>query len=107
MTFSWDWNLATLIAIGVQIVFLIVYLVKTNGKAHSAYALAEDALERADKAHESIMVVNASMSLLREQVVRDHPSHFALSAMEKRLTEEIHRVGNRLDQALDRKLPSK
>lgn len=103
MTFSFDWNLATLVAIGVQIIVFIGYLIKTNGKAHAAHELAEKANKRAEDAHMSIAAVNASLSMTREQVAREHPDHDALELMEKRLTEEIHRIGNRLDQIVDRR----
>lgn len=101
MTFSFDWNLATLSVIALQIIVFIAYLIKTNGKAHAAHELAEKAQKRADDAHTSIAAVNASLSMTREQVAREHPSHTALGAMEERLTDEIHRLGSRLDQFID------
>lgn len=99
--FSWDFNTATLTAIGVQIVVFIGYLIKTNGKAHAAHELAEKAQKRADEAHMSIAAVNASLSMTREQVAREHPGHDALGAMEERLTTEIHSIRERLDQFID------
>lgn len=38
--FSWDFNTATLTAIGIQIVLLIAFLVRTHVKANSAHELA-------------------------------------------------------------------
>lgn len=99
--FSWDFNTATLTAIGVQIVFLIVYLVKTNGRANAAFELADKALKRADEAHEKIVLANAGVSMLREKVAGEHPDHTALAAMEQRLIGEIHSLRDRLDQIVD------
>lgn len=103
MTFSWDLNTATLIAIAVQIVFLIVYLVKTNGKAHAAYERAEKAEKLAAEAHEKVSLVQAGVAMLREQVAKDHPDHDMLGDMEARLTKEIHRLGDRLDRFINEK----
>jgi len=48
MTFSWDFNTATLIAIVLNFVGVIVFLVRTDGKAKAAYDLAEKAQDRMD-----------------------------------------------------------
>lgn len=99
-SFSWDFNTATLLAIGVQIVVVIVYLVKTNGKAAAAYQLAEEAKKDVKDLSIQIAATAGNLSLLREQVAREHPDHDALEAMEKRLTREIHRTIDRVDRLL-------
>lgn len=103
MTFSWDFNTATLLAIGIQIVLLVAFLVKIHGKANAAFDMAEKALERADEAHEKIILTNASISLLREHVAREYPDNEALGKMEKRIIEEVHRINERIDEFLDRR----
>lgn len=97
MTFSWDINTATLLAIGLQIVVLTIFLSKLNARANSAYELAEKAHRRADDAHTAVIAVSANIALLREQVARENPNHKALGDMEQRLTTEIHRITDRMD----------
>jgi len=98
MNFSWDFNTATLLGIGTQIVILIVFLVKTNGKANEALKCAEAAQVDIEKLATQVAALTGNLSLLREQVAREHPDHDALAAMEKRLTREIHRLADRLDK---------
>lgn len=98
---SWDFNTATLTAIVVQIIIVVVSVVRTQTKAEGAIQLAQDAKERADDAHEKIALVNASIGMVREQYVHNDD----LRNMEARLTATINKVGDRLDQALDRRLP--
>ena len=101
MTFSWDLNTATLIAIGVQVVIVIVYLVKTNGKAISAYGLAAKAYKKADEAHEKISIVSASLGLHREQVAKEYIDRDALGEMEDRLMNAITELRKRVDKLID------
>ena len=92
--FSWDFNTATLAAIGLQTIYLVTHLVATHIRAKSAYELAKDA-------HEKIALINAAIALVREQYVHNDD----LRAMEARLMAHIDKVGDRLDNALDRRLP--
>jgi len=101
MTFSWDFNTATLIAIGVQVVIVIVYLVKTNGKATSAYELADKADKKADEAHEKLSIVQASLGLHREQVAKEYVDRDALREMEDRLMDALSELRKRVDKLID------
>jgi len=98
MTFSWDFNTATLLAIAAQIIIFIVYLVKTNGKAVAAYELAEKAMDRAEEAHSAVAAAMAGTSLLREHVATEYIDRQDLRDMEKRLTDLIKEVGARVDK---------
>lgn len=107
MTFSWDFNTATLIAIGIQVVALIVFLVRTHSKANAAQEAAEEAKvaaekahKRADEAHLAVGVATAGLSLFREQVAANYVDREALREMEQRLTDAINRLGDRLDQSM-------
>ena len=103
--FSWDVNVVAVSMLGVVIIVqgvsIIVYLVKTNGRAVSAHERADAAWNYAAEAHEKIALAVASISLVREQYVHDDD----LRAMEARLTAAINKVGDRLDHALDKRLP--
>ena len=100
---SWDLNTATLLAIGAQIVLVVVYLVKTNGKASAAYSLAKEAKADAKEAQIQAAAVMGNLSLLRETVAREHPNQDDLTNMENRLTVEIHRISDRLDEIFDKR----
>ena len=101
MTFSWDFNTATLIAIGVQIVVFVVYLVKTNGTANSAFDLAKAAHRKATDAHEKISIVSASLALHREQVAKEYVDRDALREMEERIMDAIGDLRKRVDKLID------
>lgn len=105
MTFSWDVNVVALVGlvttIVLQFIALVVFLVKTNGKAVSAYSLAQEARGHAEEAHDKITLLTASLSLLREHVAKEYADHEALGAMEKRLTNIIDRLSTRIDKVLD------
>lgn len=107
MTFTWDFNTATLVAIGVQIIIFIVYLVKTNGTAKEALAAAGAADERAgnayaraDEAHEKITLVHAALALHREHVAREYHDKEELRQMETRLGGLIRETETRLASSI-------
>lgn len=103
MILSWDVNVVAgiglLIVIGVQIVGIIVFLVKTNSKAKSAHEMAQKAQDRADDAHEKIAIHQSALSVFREEVARDYIDRVDLDKMEQRLTAAINRLGDRIDNA--------
>jgi hypothetical protein len=107
MTFSWDFNVAALGAILVTIIIqsisLVVYLVKTNGKAHSAHDLAKDAMERIDESDEKIAAQMAVHSLFREQVAREYVSREVLHEILDPIRDSINGLSDRIDTALDRR----
>lgn len=85
MTFSWDFNVAALtgivaliIAVVGHIVYVTIYLVKSNGRSSAAYKMAEKAHARADAAHIVISATNAALSMFREEVARDYIDRDAL-----------------------------
>lgn len=102
MNFSWDFNTATLLAIGTQIVVTVVYLVKTANAAKSAYDLAKEAKDLAIEALEKNAVLHGLLSLHREQVAREHPDKEALREMKTELLASINGLSKRIDEALDR-----
>lgn len=97
MQFSWDFNTTALIALGGQIVLLIVSLVRTSGKANNAFSLAMEAKQDAKDVSVQVGALTGNIAMLREQVAREHPNRQALQDMEERLTTEIHRVSDRID----------
>ncbi len=101
MTFSWDFNTATLLAIITQAVFVIIFLVRSDNRSRSAKELARDAIGRADDAHNKIAIQDSTHSMFREQVARDYVSREALREMEERLTDSIEGIRDRLDRVLD------
>lgn len=96
MTFTWGFNTATLVAIGVQIVIFIVYLVKTNGYAKDALRAAKSASERAEEAHEKIALVQAALALHREHVAREYHDKIELRQMEARIENSLQDMEKRL-----------
>lgn len=102
MTFTWDFNTATLVAILAQAVLLIVFLVKTANTAKSAMQKAEEAEKHAESAHEKVAALHGIVSLHKEQVAREYIDKAALERMESRLTRSIEKIGERLDEIVDR-----
>src|SRR5687767_14520069 len=100
MTFSWDFNTATLVAILMQAVAGIVFLVRTENKARSAGSLARQAIKMASEAHEKVAIVQASLGLHREQVAREYIDRDALREMKDDLMASINRLSERIDEAL-------
>lgn len=109
MQFTWDFNTATLVAILVQIVVTVSYMVKTNGTAKEALGIGKKALARADEAHEKIVVLGAALALHREHVASEYHDKAELRQMESRLaglikdtetrlTNSINSINGRLDE---------
>lgn len=102
MTFTWDFNTATLLGILGQAVLLIVYLVKTANTAKAAMKRADEAHRHADGAHEKSAALSGLLALHREQVAREYVDKAALREMEGRLTDRIDRVGDHLAALMER-----
>lgn len=103
MVISWDLNTATLLALLTNLVLLVVFAVKTQQRAHSAYERAAGAQKTADEAHVAIGVLSSSLAMYREQVAEKYVDKNSLREMEERLTRAIEKVGERVDGALHRK----
>lgn len=101
MTFSWDFNTATLLAIVTQAVLVTIFLVRGDARSRSAKDLAKEAKVRADEAHNKIAVQESAQALFREQVAREYVSREALREMEERLGNSIDGIRERLDRVLD------
>lgn len=102
MTFTWDFNTATLLAIAAQVVVIIVFMVKTASTAKSAREEAKDAKKMASDAHEKIALMQGSLALHREQVAREYVDRDVLREMEERLSVSIHRLSDKIDDVLGR-----
>lgn len=124
VTFSWDLNTGTLIAILIQIIFVTVFLVRTGWKADSALEaaaearrlvvelqkkfadqqssldMAMEAKASAKEAHEKIEIQQVAFMMFREHVATEYVDRADLREMEKRLTEAINRLGDRFDHSL-------
>jgi len=107
MTFSWDFNTATLTLIALQIIGFVVFVTRTHGRANGAYDKAEEACEsaekahkRADEAHLAVAAYNAAHMLFREHVAQNYVDREALRETEQRLIDTINRIGDRIDKAL-------
>ena len=101
MTFSWDFNTATLLTIATEAVVVIIFLVRSDTRSKSAKDIASAAQKRADEAHDKISVQTSTHSLFREEVAREYVSHVSLQQMETRLTHSIDGIRQRLDKVLD------
>jgi hypothetical protein len=104
MTFSWDFNTATLLGIITQAVLLIVFLVRTDARVKSAREIGIEAKRIAIDAHEKIAMQASAIAVFREEVAREYVSHEALRQMESRLTHSIDGIRERLDKVLDTRL---
>jgi hypothetical protein len=102
LTFTWDFNTATLSLIVGQIVLLIVFLVRTSNTAKAAHALAVEAKKLASEAHDRISTLQSVLGLHREHVAREYADKNEIHEMEKRLSKAIDRLGERIDEALHR-----
>lgn len=131
--FSWDFNTATLSFIGLQIVLLIVFLVKTNGKASIAHDLATEAKKLANDAHTNIDVqgrrfgevvealkekINLDIVAVRKEITDDQKyvrdtfvrreSFYkiadAMHAQMAQLGEKVDNRFERLESKIDRKI---
>ncbi len=103
MQFSWDFNTATLLAVGANFVFAVVFMVRSDGRARNAQAIAVEARKMASDAHDKIAALHGIVSLHKEQIARDYIDKEALRDMERRLSDDINRLGDRIDEALDRR----
>lgn len=101
MTFSWDFNPATLLTIIATAVIVISFVLRSDARSKSAKELAREAKHRADEAHEKIAMVGSAHAVFREEVAREYVSHEALRQMETRLTHSIDGIRERLDRVLD------
>ena len=105
MTFSWDFNTATIVAILIQALVLIRYLYKTESAAREAKKDALAADERAKRAHEHAEAAHiklaglvAELAIHREHVAREYVDKEAL----KELKDAINGLRERIDKVLNR-----
>lgn len=97
MTFTWDFNTATLLAIGFQVVLLVIFLVKTANTAKTAMQKAKEAFDYAEEAHTKIAAVTGNLALHREQVARDYVDRDDL----RDLKDMIEQLGRRIDTLVE------
>lgn len=100
---NWDFNAATLLAIGAQVVLIIVFMVKTANTAKSAMALAREAMASANEAHKNVAALHGLLSLHKETVAREFVDKEALREMKSELLDSINRLSDRIDDVLDTK----
>lgn len=105
MTFSWDFNTATLLAIIVQAVVLLRYLFKTESrakraeeKAAEAHSHAEKAHNHAEEAHTKVAALSGQLQMHRELVAREYISKDDL----KDIKDAINYLRKRIDELLSR-----
>lgn len=97
---SWEINPTVLLALVVQAVFVIVFLVRTKAQAEDASHQADAAKRRADLAHERIGIMAEAHALFREQVAKEYVSRAVLGEMEERVTRAIDRLTDKVDEAI-------
>lgn len=97
ITFTWDFNPATLLSIGIAALAVIRFALKASEDAHSARRIAEVAQRRADTAHDAVQALQASLAAYREVQAERLVSREVLREVEERLTSSIDRLGDRLD----------
>jgi hypothetical protein len=115
-----QWDLSTLVAVGIQSVAIVIALVKTYFTAEDAKKMAEKACEDirdvAEKAlgdakriavdtQERTDILNASLTLHRQHVAEQYVDKPAMREMETRITSAINRVGDQLNTYLSRRSP--
>jgi len=99
MTFTWDFNTATLMAIAGQVVLLIVFLIKTANTAKTAMQRAKDANDLAEDAHTKIALLTGQLSLHREQVARDYVDRDDL----REIKDMIEGLQRRIDKLIEQR----
>lgn len=98
MTFSWDFNTATLLGLFGQVVLIIWFLVKLSTTAKSAKQRADEAHEHADAAHIKLAALSADHMIHREHVAREYVDKEDL----KELKDAINGLRERIDTLLNR-----
>lgn len=98
--FSWDFNTATLLAILVQIVVSVAFVVRADGRSKTAAETAQEAHAMAKEAHEKIAIVQASLSLHREQVAREYIDRDAMREFKDEVMGGLKDLGRRIDEVL-------
>jgi hypothetical protein len=96
-SFTWEMNPATLLAIGGAVLTGIRVWSQVRAMAADACKQAEIAKARAEDAHKSIAILQASISAYRETQAERLVSREILREVEERLTSSIERLGDRLD----------
>lgn len=97
MTFTWEINPATWLAIGASVIAIIRFWLKASDEAQRAMERAEEALKRADMAHESLIMLQGSFSAYREIQAKETVSRDVLIEVEARFMSAIDRLGDRID----------
>lgn len=97
LTFTWDINPATLLAIGAAAWAVVRFWLRSSDEAARALDKAVAALRRADDAHESLNILQAAMSAYRETQAERLVSREVLREVEDRLAGSIEKLGDRLD----------
>lgn len=96
---SWE-HTGTVLAIVGQIVVIVAFIVRIEGRAKTAADTARDAHNMAKDAHEKIAIVQASLSLHREQVAREYIDRDAMREFKDEVMGGLKDLGRRIDEVL-------
>lgn len=98
--FNWEINPTTIVAVAIQTILFIVFMVRTHDRAKSA----SDRVEKVEReANIGFAAANAAISQLRQHIAEKYADKEALREMEGRITGAIAQLGVRLDRFLERK----
>jgi len=97
MQFSWEINLSTIFMIGGAALAVIRFWLSAETKAIQADKRAAEAEAKADKAHEKIAILQASVSAYQLTQAERLVSREVLREVEDRLAGSIDKLGDRLD----------
>jgi len=106
VTINWEINPLAVVTLVTSLVTVVAFWVRSSDAAAQARTEAQDARKRADAAHESIAMLQASLAAYRETQAERLVSREVLREVEDRLTGSIERLGDRLD-ALVKELVSR
>lgn len=98
MQFSWDINLSTIFMIGGTALGLIRFWIAAEQKAIQADKRAADAEAKADKAHEKIAILQATMNAHQVTQAERLVSREVLREVEERLSGSIDQLGARFER---------
>jgi hypothetical protein len=106
--FTWDFNMGNLIALVAQVAVVIGFVVNTRQAARDAAKAAIDADKsataahvRANEAHVVAVEALARIATFREEAARRFVTDEMLQAVENRVIDAIHRLGDRFDRVIE------
>jgi hypothetical protein len=98
MQFNWEVNLATVFMIAGTALAIIKFWLNAEQKANLAEKRATEAADKADKAHEKIAILQATMNAHQVTQAERLVSREVLREVEERLSGSIDQLGARFEK---------